>query len=129
MLWLLSQAGSLLCDWSSISVIPPHAVVVHNHIWQRGNAPEGIYGSCLPYWRVGKGHFPSLCELLLAALRGDWLDDVNLSDKTLGTVMVIVMIMVLTKLTMTMYLSTSALPTSWTTNHILSLVALSLELS
>ena len=81
----------------------------------------------VPYWRVGERHFLSLCELLLVAL--DWLDDVNLSDKTLVTVMVIVMIMVLTKLTMTMYLSTSALSTSWTTNHILLFVALSLELT
>ena len=81
----------------------------------------------VPYWRVGERHFLSLCELLLVAFRGDWLDDVNLSDKTLVTVMVIVMIMVLT--TLTMYLSTSALPTSWTTNHILLFVALSLELT
>ena len=111
----------------------------------------------IPYWRLGQGHFFPFCAFLLVFFKGDRVDNVNLGDIKMimltmmmlmmmmsTTMMMLIMMLLMLKLIlmlmlmlmimmimiiMMMYLSTSTLSTSWAANHILPLIALSLELA
>ena len=69
-------AGCLISGWVAFYLIS-------GCYWQVSTLFVAIIGRYLPYWWVGEGHFLSLCHLLLVALRGHRLDDVNLADITM----------------------------------------------